>query len=109
MTRFQSEKSTDGKYGLRLSLVFLLLILLLFARGVNRLSRDTIRRQEDTLRAALNRSVTRCYAIEGAYPENLQYLKEHYGITYDEELFFVDYRVSGANIFPDITIIKKEP
>ena len=59
MTRFQSEKSTNGKYGLRLSLVFLLLILLLFAWGVNRLSRDTVRRQEDTLRTALNRSVTR--------------------------------------------------
>lgn len=53
------------------------------------------------------RSITYCYTIEGAYPESLDYLKEHYGLVYDEDLFFVDYRVSGSNILPDITVIER--
>ena len=34
-------------------------------------------------------------------------LKAHYGLTYDENLFFVDYQTVGANIYPDVTIIEK--
>ena len=45
--------------------------------------------------------------MEGAYPESLEYLKENYGLIYDEDLFFVDYKVEGSNILPDITIIEK--
>ena len=37
----------------------------------------------------------------------LEYLKEHYGLIYNEDLFFVDYRLQGANIFPDVTIIPR--
>jgi hypothetical protein len=46
--------------------------------------------------------------VEGKYPESLDYLKEHYGLTYNEDLFFVDYRVSGSNILPDVTIIERK-
>jgi hypothetical protein len=35
-------------------------------------------------------------------------LKENYGLTYDEDLFFVDYQTIGSNILPDVTIIEKE-
>ena len=28
-------------------------------------------------------------------------------LTYDEDLFFVDYQTVGANIYPDVTIIEK--
>ena len=53
------------------------------------------------------RAALTCYAVEGAYPQSLDYLKTNYGITYNEDLFFVDYRISGANIFPDVTIIER--
>ncbi len=51
------------------------------------------------------RSIANCYALEGEYPESLEYIKENYGLVYDEDRFFVDYRVSGSNIMPDVTII----
>ena len=56
---------------------------------------------------AVRRAALTCYAVEGAYPQSLDYLKTNYGITYNEDLFFVDYRISGANIFPDVTIIER--
>ena len=46
-----------------------------------------------------------CYALEGTYPPNLQYLEEHYGLTYDKKRFYVDYLAIGSNFFPDVTVI----
>ena len=48
------------------------------------------------------------YAANGFYPESLEYLKEHYHISYDTDKYFVDYQALGENIFPDITIIEKQ-
>ena len=59
------------------------------------------------LEKAVNRSITQCYALEGTYPPDMEYLTAHYGLTYDEDLFFVDYQTVGANIYPDVTIIEK--
>ena len=51
--------------------------------------------------------ICHCYSVEGVYPESLEYLKENYGLTYNEDLFYVDYRTTGANLIPDVTIIEK--
>ena len=42
------------------------------------LSDKTLRRQKESLESALMRSITYCYIEEGAYPESLDYLREHY-------------------------------
>ena len=107
MARFQKKQSSPVFRGLLLSVYLFLLIFFLFFSGISHLSEDTVRRQKETLENTLNRSITYCYAVEGAYPQSLDYLKTNYGITYNEDLFFVDYRISGANIFPDVTIIER--
>jgi len=84
-----------------------LLILVLFIQGISSLSDSTRKRQRESLEKAIMRSITYCYTVEGAYPESLDYLKDNYGLFYDEDLFFVDYRISGSNILPDVTIIEK--
>jgi hypothetical protein len=83
------------------------MILMLFTEGLSSLSDSTMRRQKESLENAVTRSVTYCYTVEGTYPENLDYLKDNYGLIYDEETFFVDYRIIGSNVLPDITIIEK--
>lgn len=47
------------------------------------------------------------YAIDGEYPQSLEELAARYGLTYDTSRFFVDYRVNGANLYPDVTIIER--
>lgn len=59
------------------------------------------------LENALNRSITQCYALEGTYPPSLDYLTEHYGLTYDSRQYFIDYQFIGSNLRPDITIIER--
>ena len=77
----------------------LVLLMPVFSRDIREGSAASIR--ETVLRAA-----AQCYAVEGAYPPSLSYLEENYGLTYDKDKFFIDYRPIAANILPDVTIIR---
>jgi len=91
-----------------ISIGIFLLLFGAFGYGISNVSRQTSASERDALEQAISRGITRCYASEGSYPESLSYLKEHYGIQYDSERYFIDYQVLGENIFPDVTIIPKE-
>lgn len=106
--RFVYHKHSNPFSKILVSLCAFCLILVLFVQGIASLSTTTRERQKEALENTIMRDITYCYAIEGSYPENLDYLKEHYGLTYDENTFFVDYRVSGSNIRPDVTIIQRK-
>src|SRR5574344_1577347 len=104
MNRFDSRPSVLPYAGrLHLSIFVMAAILFLFLYGVSTVSTSTVDNQQKSLEQALNRSIVQCYAVEGTYPPSLSYLKDHYGLTYDESLFFVDYQSIGANIMPDVT------
>lgn len=108
MQRFVTKKESHLSFRRFFSVCLFLLILLFFLHGITDLSESTRARQKETLETALTHSIMYCYSVEGAYPESLEYLKEHYGLTYNEELFYVDYRITAENLMPDITIIEKE-
>ncbi len=106
--RFERNKQIPGaKLIYLLPLLAFLLLFILFYQGVNSVSDTTLEKQKESLETALTRSITQCYAVEGAYPPDLTYIEEHYGLIYDKDLFFVDYQPVGSNIMPDFTIITK--
>ena len=80
--------------------------LLAFATAVNSL--DSGRGEEDLrqLEAALHRACVACYATEGVYPPDVEYLKDRYGIQVDEEKYKVDYQVFARNLMPSITVLE---
>lgn len=82
-----------------------ILILLLFLQGVQSVSDTTTAKQQESLETALFRSIAQCYAVEGMYPPNLRYLREHYGLTYDEDRFVINYQSVGANLMPDVVVL----
>ena len=53
----------------------------------------------------LLQGAVQCYALEGFYPEDLEYLETHYGLSYDSEKYVISYEVIGSNLMPDVTII----
>ncbi|MCR5802215.1 MAG: hypothetical protein K6G57_07790 [Lachnospiraceae bacterium] len=91
----------------KLSVLLFIAVFVYFMYSVRDISDDTISRQETSLNSALKRSIVSCYCVEGTYPPSLDYIKEHYGLTYDESLFFVDYQAIGSNIYPDVTVIRR--
>ena len=82
-----------------------IVILLLFLWGIQSVSDTTAAKQQESLESALARSIAQCYAVEGMYPPSLNYLKEHYGLTYDENKFFVDYQSIGSNLMPEVNVL----
>lgn len=105
--RFQYQKQQRHFPKIVISVAIFLAILIFFMQGITSFTDSTVERQRESLENAIMRNITYCYTVEGAYPESLDVLKEKYGLTYDEDLFYVDYKVSGANILPDVTIIEK--
>ncbi len=88
-----------------LPLLLFLIIGILFISGVSSVSETTLAKQKESLETALHRSISQCYAVEGVYPPNLDYIEENYGLTYDKSLFRIDYQPFSSNIFPDVTIL----
>lgn len=107
MNRFENKSKLHKLRFVSLPALAFLVLFLLFMQGISSVSDTTLQKQEESLHTAIDRSVVQCYAVEGTYPPSLSYLEEHYGLTYDHDLFFVDYQAYGSNIFPDITILRK--
>jgi len=53
----------------------------------------------------VRRAAVQCYALEGAYAMDLQYLIDNYGIRPDTGRFVVHYLYQGDNLLPDITVL----
>ena len=48
-----------------------------------------------------------CYAAEGIYPPDLDYLEEHYGLQIDRDRYTVFYQIFASNLMPDITVLEQ--
>lgn len=108
MNRFEkSNRLFNFIKNFRISLIFSIVVIIICILGIQNVESSTREKQLESLENAIQRSVIQCYAVEGTYPPNLDYLKEHYGLTYDEEDFFVDYQTFGSNMMPDITVIPR--
>lgn len=83
-------------------------LLILFSKAMKTISSANQAEQAEILERAITRSITACYSLEGAYPPNLAYLEENYGLTYNHNEYFIDYQYIGSNLRPDITIIQKD-
>ena len=83
--------------------------LLCFATALDGL--DKGRNAEDLrqLEEALRRGCVACYAAEGIYPPDLDYLKEYYGLQIDETRYTVYYSAIAENLMPDITVLENTP
>lgn len=65
---------------------------------------------EESLKSAeesIKRAAVQCYATEGSYPPDIQYLVEHYGLIINEKDYFYHYEVIASNIIPNIKVIRR--
>jgi len=83
-------------------------ILMLFLVAVSNLQAGNKEEGKEQLEQALRRCAVTCYATEGIYPPNVDYMKEHYGIQMDEEQYFVIYDIFAENLMPDITVLERK-
>ena len=53
-------------------------------------------------------SVVQCYALEGAYPPDLTYLQNNYGLQLDTEHYIYHYDKFASNIMPDVRVFERK-
>ncbi|WP_458862168.1 hypothetical protein [Acidaminobacterium chupaoyuni] len=90
--------------GLLFSFVLFLVVL---AAGVYTVDYAQKRSEAEWLantESAVKRAVVSCYAIEGIYPPDIEYLREHYGLVVDESRYVIHYEAFASNIMPEIDV-----
>ena len=74
---------------------------------VNRIDFAQNSAETDLVRDAVRSAAVTCYAVEGAYPDSVDYLREHYHLAYDESRYFVTYEAFASNRIPDIYVTER--
>ena len=109
MSRFHyTTEFRTSRFPVRFVLALLpLCVVAFFVFSIRNFGTYTADKQLESLENALHRDIIQCYAIEGIYPPSLSYLEEHYGLTYDNTRFFVDYHSVAGNLYPDVTVLER--
>lgn len=74
---------------------------------LGKLRSETDRSELESVRGRIEKGITLCYSIEGAYPESLDYLEENYGVSYDSGKFIVHFLYAADNIRPTVNVIER--
>lgn len=59
----------------------------------------------DSIKQAILRTSAHCYALEGSYPPNLEYLEENYGLILDHKKYSYVYDIFASNIRPEVEVL----
>lgn len=57
----------------------------------------------EDLEKVLNEALISCYAVEGAYPSSIKYLK-HYGMVFDDEKYIYEYDAVNSYELPKLKV-----
>ena len=90
-----------------LKIAALVVVLALVVLLVGRIDRAQGREETEIVRDAIKNAALTCYAVEGAYPDDLEYLRENYQLAYNEDQYFVTYEAFASNRIPDIWVTER--
>lgn len=60
-----------------------------------------------SIRETVMERALQCYVIEGAYPQDLAYLEDNYGLTVNREDYLVVYTPFAENLPPEVKVIDR--
>ena len=87
-------------------LIFVALILA-FVLLVNNITGKGNGRELEIVRDAVKNAALTCYAVEGMYPDDLNYLIEHYNLSYNKDRYIVYYEPLASNVIPSIKVVER--
>jgi hypothetical protein len=79
-------------------------LLYLLSLGMERLNTRTEQERLNSARDAVTRASVQCYALEGRYPMNVEYLEANYGLSVDKTKYVIHYQAFASNLMPDIDV-----
>ena len=105
--RFGKEKGNISVLrDILLPAVLTVTVLVMVGTGVSNVQSAAREQQLASVEEAVRRAAVHCYAVEGFYPPDLNYLLEHYGLSVDAQEYVVHYSAAAANLMPDIRVLR---
>ena len=95
------------KSRLAMTLLAFALMIAVSSFLIQGISERTKASETELVERSVRSAALTCYAVEGAYPADLTYLKDHYGLYYDEAVYNVRYDAFASNVFPDIFVMER--
>ena len=102
------NRASMKSIGTVLAMFIFLLVLVLVGQGLVKLRQSSDESGLNVARRAVERTVMQCYALEGAYPPDLAYLQENYGLILDQDQYNYLYEIVAGNIHPVMSIQRLE-
>ena len=86
--------------------LFTVMVIFIVSLSINQAEEASREEGVRLLEEALNRAAAHSFAVNGYFPESLEYIVENFGVFIDTERFVVHYSLFAENIFPDIRVFK---
>ena len=87
-------------------LIFVALIVA-FIFLVNNITSKGSGRELKIIKEAVKNAALTCYVVEGTYPDDVQYLRDNYNLSYNEEKYHVFYEPLASNLMPSIKVAER--
>ena len=66
------------------------------------------KREENRLVSdAVRKALLTCYAVEGTYPPDVNYLRDNYQLSYDADRYIVSFDSFASNHVPDVFVMER--
>lgn len=105
MKNFRNQKNkTELFKSILVSICLFALFIFIMVKGIIEIEKLSIMQNIDLARQNIKRGVIQCYAIEGRYPPNIEYIEENYGVKIDHDKYFVIYDCFASNLMPLIEV-----
>lgn len=88
-------------------IIALILVVGLVAFGVVAMEESTRQQGAASIRETILSSALQCCAIEGAYPQSLQYLVDNYGLAINEDDYSITYEAFASNVMPSVVVVPR--
>jgi len=97
--------------GLKWVQVFLLFIIAIIAAAsvysVDVFWEKRSETQPQKIKEAIERACVQCYALEGSYPPDLDYLSRNYGLILNNDKYFYYYEIFASNVMPYVEVYER--
>ena len=100
------ERERGQNKGLFLAVIVFVLFVAAFLFSLSAASRKNDVHEREMMSDALRRAIVTCYAVEGKYPPDLDYIYENYGVRIDSSRYVVFYDVIAANVMPSVEVMR---
>lgn len=89
------------------SILIFVALIISFVLLINGITTKNNGRELEIVRDAVKNAALTCYAVEGVYPDDIDYLREHYHLSYNEERYHIFYEPLASNLMPSIKVAER--